>query len=36
MAKMAAADPTAPSNPVKVGPRELKGLYENALAGRLA
>ena len=35
LAAMAAADPTAGSNPVKVGPAELKGLYENALAGRV-
>jgi alcohol dehydrogenase class IV len=35
LAAMAAVDPTAGSNPVKVGPRELKGLYENALAGTL-
>jgi alcohol dehydrogenase class IV len=35
LAAMAAVDPTAGSNPVKVGPAELKGLYENALAGRI-
>jgi alcohol dehydrogenase class IV len=35
LAAMAAVDPTAGSNPVKVGPRELKGLYEKALAGTL-
>jgi alcohol dehydrogenase len=35
LATMAAIDPTASSNPVKVGPRELKGLYESALAGTL-
>jgi len=35
LAAMAAVDPTVSSNPVKVGPRELKGLYENALAGML-
>ena len=35
LAAMAALDPTAGSNPVKVGPKELKGLYESALAGRL-
>jgi len=35
LAAMAAVDPTAGSNPVTVGPKELKGLYENALAGRL-
>ena len=34
-AAMAAVDPTAGSNPVKVGPAELKRLYENAFAGRL-
>jgi len=33
LAAMAAEDPTAGSNPVKVGPAELKGLYEKALAG---
>jgi hypothetical protein len=33
---MAAADPTASGNPVKVGAPELRRLYENALAGRLA
>jgi alcohol dehydrogenase class IV len=33
LAAMAAVDPTAGSNPVKVGPVELKGLYEKALAG---
>ncbi len=35
LAAMAAVDPTASSNPVKVGPTELKGLYENALTGRV-
>src|ERR1700736_1785664 len=35
LAAMAAVDPTAGSSAVKVGPKELKGLYENALAGRL-
>ncbi len=35
LAAMAAVDPTAGSNPVKVGPKELKKLYENALAGRV-
>jgi alcohol dehydrogenase class IV len=33
LAKMAAEDPTAGSNPVKVGPAELERLYRNALAG---
>jgi alcohol dehydrogenase class IV len=33
LAAMAANDPTAGSNPVKVGPQELKGLYQKALAG---
>jgi alcohol dehydrogenase class IV len=33
LAAMAAADPTAGSNPVPVGAKELKGLYEKALAG---
>ncbi len=36
MAEMAAVDPTASSNPVKVGPAELHRLYEDALEGRLA
>ena len=35
LAHMAAVDPTAGSNPVKVGPTELKLLYEDALAGRV-
>lgn len=35
MAQMAAVDPTAASNPVKVGPAELRRLYEDALSGRL-
>ncbi len=35
LAEMAAADPTAAGNPVPVGPAELKGLYEAALAGGL-
>jgi alcohol dehydrogenase class IV len=35
LAAMAAVDPTAGSNPVKVGPAELKRLYENAFAGRV-
>jgi alcohol dehydrogenase len=35
LSEMAAVDPTASSNPVKVGPAELKRLYENALAGRV-
>jgi alcohol dehydrogenase class IV len=35
LAKMAAADPTAPGNPVPVGPAELKSLYEASLAGNL-
>jgi alcohol dehydrogenase class IV len=35
LAEMAANDPTAGSNPVKVGSSELKRLYEDALVGRL-
>jgi alcohol dehydrogenase class IV len=35
LATMAAADPTAGGNPVKVGVPELRRLYEDALAGRL-
>jgi alcohol dehydrogenase class IV len=35
LAAMAAADPTAGSNPVKVGPGELKRLYQDAMAGRV-
>lgn len=35
LAAMAAIDPTAGSNPVAVGPVELKRLYENALAGQV-
>jgi alcohol dehydrogenase len=33
LSKMAAEDPTAGGNPVKVGPAELRRLYERALAG---
>ncbi|MCC7273109.1 MAG: iron-containing alcohol dehydrogenase [Alphaproteobacteria bacterium] len=33
LAEMAAADPTAGGNPVKVGAAELRTLYERALAG---
>ena len=33
LSEMAAADPTAGGNPVKVGAAELRGLYERALAG---
>jgi alcohol dehydrogenase class IV len=33
LSKMAAEDPTAGGNPVKVGPTELRRLYERALAG---
>jgi alcohol dehydrogenase class IV len=36
LAAMAAADPTAAGNPVEVGAPELRRLYEDALAGRLA
>ena len=35
LAAMAAADPTAPSNPVPAGVAEMRGMYEAALAGRL-
>ena len=35
LADMAAADPTAPGNPIPVGPAELKSLYEASLAGNL-
>jgi alcohol dehydrogenase len=35
LAEMAARDPTAGSNPVKVGAAELRRLYEDALAGRV-
>ena len=35
LSRMAAADPTASGNPVPVQARELKGLFEAALAGRL-
>ncbi len=35
LSEMAAADPTAPGNPVPVGVPELKGMFENALEGRL-
>jgi alcohol dehydrogenase class IV len=35
LAEMAAKDPTAGGNPVKVGPAELRRLYQNALDGRL-
>lgn len=35
MAEMAAVDPTAGGNPVKVDPPILKKLYENALEGRV-
>jgi alcohol dehydrogenase class IV len=35
LARMAAADPTAGSNPVPVGAPELERLYRNALDGRL-
>jgi alcohol dehydrogenase class IV len=33
---MAAADPTAASNPVPIGASELRRMYEDALTGRLA
>lgn len=33
LSEMAAADPTAGGNPVKVGAAELRALYERALAG---
>lgn len=35
LADMAAADPTAPSNPVPVGAPEMRTMYEAALAGHL-
>ncbi|MBV8650160.1 MAG: iron-containing alcohol dehydrogenase, partial [Alphaproteobacteria bacterium] len=35
LSEMAAVDPTAGSNPVKVSSAALKGLYENAMAGRV-
>ena len=36
MSEMAAVDPTAGGNPVKLDPAILRKLYENALAGRVA
>jgi len=36
MSEMAAVDPTAGGNPVKLDPANLRKLYENALAGRVA
>ncbi|MDD9876499.1 MAG: iron-containing alcohol dehydrogenase [Magnetovibrio sp.] len=35
LAEMAAADPTAPTNPVPVGPEEMRTMYEAAMEGRL-
>jgi alcohol dehydrogenase class IV len=35
LAKMAAVDPTASGNPVKVGAAEMKQMYEAAMEGRI-
>jgi len=35
LSKMAAEDPTAATNPVPVGPPEMRAIYETAIAGRL-
>jgi alcohol dehydrogenase class IV len=36
LSEMAAKDPTAPTNPVPIGAAELKGMFIDALEGRLA
>jgi alcohol dehydrogenase class IV len=36
VAEMAAADPSAGGNPIKVGAKELRVMFVNGLEGRLA
>ncbi len=35
LAEMAASDPTAGGNPIKVGPADMKKMYQAAMAGRI-